>query len=215
MDNDVIETRSDGQIVAGLLDRDPRALDAAWNQYHRAVVVIARRILRDWSSAEDVGQEVFCALWERPDRGDLSRGTLRVFLTKSAQSRALDVVRREHARDRRQRVAVSQVPLAADLLEATVIDVDANRRLAGAVRYALDGLPKTQQNAIGLAYFAGHSYREVGALLAIPEGTAKSRLRGGLAALGAAFPTAFGGSAGFDPTWVQERRPATSVRSDP
>jgi RNA polymerase sigma-70 factor (ECF subfamily) len=196
----VIETRGDGQIVAGLLDRDPRALDAAWNQYHRAVVFSARRILRDWSAAEDVGQEVFCALWERPDRVDLSRGTLRVFLTKSAHFRALDVVRSEHARGRREeRVTVSQVPLAADLVEVTVIDVDTNRRRAGAVRYALDGLPKTQQKAIELAYFAGHSYREVGAILSIPEGTAKSRLRAGLAALGRSLPTALASSNGGGP----------------
>lgn len=49
------------------------------------------------------------------------------------------------------------------------------------VRAAVATLPEEQRQAIDLAYFGGRTYREVAEVLGIPEGTAKSRLRLGLA----------------------------------
>ncbi len=48
------------------------------------------------------------------------------------------------------------------------------------VRRALSSLTERQREAIELAYFSGHTYRDVATVLGIPEGTAKSRLRDGL-----------------------------------
>jgi RNA polymerase sigma-70 factor (ECF subfamily) len=45
------------------------------------------------------------------------------------------------------------------------------------VREVVASLPAAQREALELAYFRGHTYRQVAELLGIPEGTAKSRLR--------------------------------------
>lgn len=45
----------------------------------------------------------------------------------------------------------------------------------------LSALPAGERDAIVLAYFGGHNYREVAAMLDQSEGTIKSRIRGGLA----------------------------------
>ena len=52
--------------------------------------------------------------------------------------------------------------------------------IADHVHDALIELPEDERRAIELAYFSGHSYREVAALLGQPEGTVKSRIRTGL-----------------------------------
>ncbi len=52
------------------------------------------------------------------------------------------------------------------------------------VRRALETLAPQERDAIRLAYFGGHSYREVARLLDAPEGTVKSRIRSGLRKLG-------------------------------
>jgi RNA polymerase sigma-70 factor (ECF subfamily) len=52
-----------------------------------------------------------------------------------------------------------------------------------AVAEALASLSPGEREAIVLAYFGGHSYREVAVRLDLPEGTVKSRIRLGLAKL--------------------------------
>jgi RNA polymerase sigma-70 factor (ECF subfamily) len=52
--------------------------------------------------------------------------------------------------------------------------------VADEVRAAMSILPPAERSAIQLAYFGGHTYREVAALLDEPEGTVKSRIRSGL-----------------------------------
>jgi RNA polymerase sigma-70 factor (ECF subfamily) len=52
--------------------------------------------------------------------------------------------------------------------------------LADHVTRAMGELPDDERRAIELAYFDGHTYREVARLLDQPEGTIKSRIRNGM-----------------------------------
>jgi RNA polymerase sigma-70 factor (ECF subfamily) len=51
---------------------------------------------------------------------------------------------------------------------------------AEGVRTAMGRLPESERRAIQLAYFGGHTYRDVALMLNEPEGTVKSRIRSGL-----------------------------------
>ena len=77
----------------------------------------------------------------------------------------------------------SAAPREYDDLEREVLDLAE----AEAVRAALMTLADGERAAIELAYFGGHTYKEVAVLLEQPEGTVKSRIRSGLLRLRAAL----------------------------
>ena len=158
-----------------LLDRDDTALSDLYDQFGSFVYGLAARVIGDRRAAEDVTQDVFLFVWEHPGAFEPARGRLRTFLGTLAHRRAVDHVRREEARRRRgERDAALQLSVP-DVDEMAMALVTAER-----VRAEVDRLPPEQREAIELAYFGGRTYRQVAEELAIPEGTAKSRLRLGL-----------------------------------
>ena len=166
---------AEGVLVERLAGGDDSALADLYDRYAGFVYGLANRMLMNRQAAEDVTQEVFVALWENPARFEPGRGTLRGFLGTMTHRRAVDLIRREDARRRRESRAPADAAPAQDLAETA-----ARTDTSGRVRNALALLPEAQRRALELAYFQGHTYRQVADVLGIPEGTAKSRLRLGL-----------------------------------
>ncbi len=139
---------------------------------------IVRKVVRDPSMSDEVTQEIFVELWRIAPRFDAERGSVRSWASTIAHRRAVDRVRSEESRRRREERDHEQTMVDAtmDPVAAAVDD----RFDRAEVRQALDELTETQREAITLAYFGGKTYREVAALLDIPEGTAKTRIRDGL-----------------------------------
>jgi len=168
---------SDSALVIAVARRDAHALEELFGRYAGQLGALARRVVRDEQLAADVVQEVFVRLWERPERFDPERGSLRAFLLADVHGRAVDAVRAEVARRARE-----ERDHAERLLEASPSTGEeaVMRILSEEARGALVQLTDDERRAIALAYFGGHSYREVAALLGAPEGTVKSRIRTGL-----------------------------------
>jgi RNA polymerase sigma factor (sigma-70 family) len=154
-------------------------LAEVYDAYSSAVYGIALRITHDHGAAEDVTQEVFVELWQRPERFDPGQAPLRGWLCMIARRRAIDWRRRQVTRDRYTLLLAGQAVPAPNLQD----DVEAGT-IAKAVRAAVHDLPPLYRDAIALAYYYGLTYREVAKELGIPEGTAKYRLRAGLRRLG-------------------------------
>ncbi|MBV9659906.1 MAG: sigma-70 family RNA polymerase sigma factor, partial [Acidimicrobiales bacterium] len=114
---------------------------------------------------------------------DPSRGSLRSFLLAVAHSRAVDLLRSGSARNAREERSAIQVADSGYDIEHQVWDL----HLDDKVHSAVASLPERERRAIQLAYFGGHTYREVAAMLGEAEGTVKGRIRSGLARLRDAF----------------------------
>jgi RNA polymerase sigma-70 factor (ECF subfamily) len=108
---------------------------------------------------------------------------MRSFLFAQVHGRAVDLLRAETARRAREQREAFRSPTIDDDLERAVAELSEGE----AVRRALAGLSEGERAAIELAYFGGHTYREVATLLELPEGTVKSRIRSGLLRLRAAL----------------------------
>jgi RNA polymerase sigma-70 factor, ECF subfamily len=165
------------QLLVAVGEGDQDAFATLYDRVSSQVLGVALRVLRDRSLAEEVSQEVLVEVWRKADRFDPDRGSASGWITTLAHRRAVDRVRSEQAsRDRDDRVSRRDEARSFD----SVSDEVQVRLDHWQVRRALSTLTERQREAIELAYFGGHTYRDVAKVLGIPEGTAKSRLRDGL-----------------------------------
>jgi RNA polymerase sigma-70 factor (ECF subfamily) len=171
-----VDEFSDPQLVVAIARYQGEALAEVYRRHGGAVLGLARRVTGSQSEAEDVVQEVFLRLWKRPQLFDPVRGALRSFLLTQAHGRAVDQVRSVTARSNRERNEARATATAGYDLEHEVWDL----AVAVEVAQALSTLPDAERSAIDLAYFSGHTYREVAVILSEPEGTIKARIRRGL-----------------------------------
>lgn len=171
-----VHDAGDAALIVAIARWREDALAEVYRRHGGAVYGLARRVLNDDARAEEVVQEVFVRIWHEPERFDPDKGSLRSFLLADAHGRAVDQVRSETSRRKREEQDVRRTATSGYDLELEVWDLT----LAEHVKTALGELPLDERRPIELAYFGGHTYREVATLLGEPEGTVKSRIRAGL-----------------------------------
>ena len=163
--------------------REPGAFRRAFDDHHRKVYAAAYGVIGDAALAQDVVQDVFLRLWKRPTAFDPSRGDLGAYLRLMGRSRALDLWRetqvRTRAADRLKLVGGNEEPRAEEQPEIVAY----RREETDEVREALEKLPEAQREALVLAYWGGLTADQIASRVHIPLGTAKSRIRLGLARL--------------------------------
>ena len=136
----------------------------------------ARRLVHDEALADEVVQEVFARLHAAPTKFDPSRGTALAYLLAACRGRALDLIRAETARARRQGLVAANAEASTSHVEEAALNAELGRRLHD----ALDRLSPHERVPILLSFFGGFTYSEVADLLFLAPGTVKSRIRRGL-----------------------------------
>lgn len=162
---------------------DQGAFAALYDTIAPLVHGVVLKIVRDPSQTEEVVQEVFVELWRVAPRFDPGKGTVTSWVATIAHRRAVDRVRSEQAARNRVEREASRAERAYDEVADSVVAVDQSQFERRRVQRALDRLTSMQREAVELAYFGGHTYREVAVLLGVPEGTVKTRIRDGMSRL--------------------------------
>ncbi|MEQ6899877.1 ECF RNA polymerase sigma factor SigK [Nocardioides sp. YIM 152588] len=167
--------------LAVLLKRSARGDRAAFAELYDATAArlhgLVLRVVRDRAQAEEVTQEAYLEIWRTAARFDPARGSALSWLMTIGHRKAVDRVRSAEASTRREETYQHRqhVPPHDETAEAAHASLEARR-----VRAALTGLTEVQREAIQLAYFGGYTHTEVAAMLDLPVGTAKTRIRDGL-----------------------------------
>jgi RNA polymerase sigma-70 factor, ECF subfamily len=162
-------------LICAAARGDQEAFEAVCVRAGPAVFGVVRAVVRDPAQVEEVCQEVLLEVWRAASRFEPGRGSALAWVTTIAHRRAVDRVRSEHRSAARQLRAATHHVDYDEVAEAVEIRLDRER-----VRRCLGSLTNVQRESVTLAYYGGYTLRQVAALLAVPEGTVKTRMRDGL-----------------------------------
>ena len=169
-----------GALLVRVAGGDQSAFADLYDMLSPRVFGLILRVLVDRAQSEEVLQEVFLELWQSAGRFAPNKGQGRSWVFMIAHRRAVDRVRAAQASaDRDVRIGSRDLDIAHDEVAEQVELKIEGTRVVGAVA----ALPAIQREAITLAYYGGYSQSEIAALLGVPLGTIKTRMRDGLSRL--------------------------------
>ncbi|MGN6743178.1 MAG: ECF RNA polymerase sigma factor SigK [Amnibacterium sp.] len=171
------ESESNEDLLAQVATGDKAAFARLYDATAPRLFGLARRLLVDAAQAEEVTQEVYLEIWQTATRYETSRGSAMSWMLTLAHRRAVDRIRAaQSSRNRDTRIGIRDLEREYDDVSETVeIRMESER-----VKRALGKLTELQRQAVVLAYFKGLSHSEVAAMLHVPVGTVKTRLRDGM-----------------------------------
>lgn len=170
---------ADEELMQLVYRSDPAAFEVIYDRHGDAAFSLAYRMCAQRALAEDVVQDAFLSLWRTRARYDRQRGSVRTWVLGIVHNRAIDALRRRAVRDRG---IVHEEGFEERLIAPERTDAEfARREEAREIRDALEQLPEEQSRVIELAYFGGMTHMQIAAMLDMPVGTIKGRMRLGLA----------------------------------
>ncbi|MHB1509411.1 MAG: RNA polymerase sigma factor [Acidimicrobiales bacterium] len=200
------DSRSDEALLGAMALGDEAAGVAFVRRYQRRAFGLALSILGDPGQAEDVAQEALVRAWRHAPVYDSRRGSVTTWLLTITRNLAIDALR--------MRLAVPIDP--DDIVNLGVICDDATPEdqaergdVSAHARKALAGVPADQRRALVLSAFYGLTAQEIATQERIPLGTAKTRIRAGLAKVRSSLAA----EGHYDGALVEPRSPRAARRS--
>lgn len=166
-------------VIRRVASADQRALGELYDATSPTVFGLVRRILRDYSVAEEVTIDVYTQVWRLASDYCEQKGTPITWLLMIARSRAID-----HLRSRARRVKEQERPIEAAFDRAhpspdpETAAISGNRRQI--IQDILANLEPEQVAMLQMAFFDGLSHCEIAAKTGVPLGTVKTRIRTGM-----------------------------------
>lgn len=166
-------TVPDQALIASMATGDTDALAQFVRRFQARVYGLALRMVHDPGVAEEVTQDAFLRAWRHAARYDPRRGRIAPWLLTITHHLAVDAIRlrRDHPLDPETMVALMPET------EEPAYDGDDH------VLTSLRELPSAQARSVVLSVLYGLTAQEIAEREGIPLGTAKTRIRRGLARL--------------------------------
>lgn len=163
--------RSDqiNQLVAAIARGDRQAFDQLYRGLERPLYRFVLLKLNDPHRSADIMHDVFLEVW-RNAAAFRGQSSARTWIFAIAWRKAMEVHRRND-KVTYQETLPEQIDESMDA-PAAISQAEDSR----AVRACLEGLSDEHRIALELTFFEEMSYPEIATVLAVPEGTVKSRV---------------------------------------
>jgi len=168
-----MEEQSDGTLLGAWSGGDAEAFTALVRRHEGPVLRYAQALLGNWRGGEDVVQEVFLRLSQKPPTlpehavgdAEAERSLLSGWLHQVTRNLCMDTKRSEHRRRHREEAVAS---LETD---GGGIDTVEARDTRAAVERGLSKLPSEQREVLALRLFGEKSYKEIAGITGKKIGT--------------------------------------------
>jgi RNA polymerase sigma factor (sigma-70 family) len=180
---------TDGQLLARLQGGEGAALGELIARHQAALLRHARALVGTDGAHEDVVQDTFLKLLERPPvlpeetrgDGDAERAHLSSWLHKVTRNGCMDTLRSQSRR--RQRETEVAAPEVAGRSQAGGAELAEERDTRAAVERGLARLPQDQREVLVLRLLSERSYKEIAEITGKKIGTVGWLISEGLSAL--------------------------------
>ena len=179
MINADVETKTDEAIFDAFKRGDSEALGTIYDRYGLLIYRLIYRMLNNSQEAEDLTQEIFLSLQERPNYNP-QKGSLYTYLMILTRSRTIDRLRSKRSQGKFWQDVGKMKDLLSKRNLLTPIDSVSIEERATQVKKALNSLSSSQRQILELSYYEGLSQSEIAKRLNLPLGTVKTHSRRGL-----------------------------------
>ena len=155
---DGLRALSDEVVIAHLRAGHGDALGVLFDRYHRLVLHVALKILRDVGEAEDVMQSVFMEIYKVAGQFDPARGTTKMWILRYAYHRSMN---RRKQLQVRHFYASTDIATVEDSLLTEGASISASHEARDFIHRGLEVLSPVQKRVLHLAYFEGLTMKEI------------------------------------------------------
>ncbi len=166
---------SDAELIAAFNVRDETALSQLYDRYTRAAHGVALGVLGHPPDAEEVVQDCFLKVWERPTLFDPQRASFAAFFMTMVRNRSLDTIRKRRNTQSLEDEEGNLLPIA-DEREGPQGFTEL-QELGQTLNAALERLSTAHRETVTRAVYKGQSREEISLEMNVPVGTVKSRLK--------------------------------------
>lgn len=164
-----VASASDQQLIESVAHGDELAFVELYSRHKVGLYNYLLRLLNDQSSAEDILQEVFVAVWKGSGRYR-AQSSVKTWLFRIAHNQAISMYRKqksviEHKEE------INQVGQDGDPEHGMLKSWRANQ-----LQEALSKLSTTHRAVVELSFVHGLTYGEIAQIMECPVGTIKSRM---------------------------------------
>ena len=171
-------------LVAVGLDQDSVSFQKLFERFSRKIFALGMKLTRNEQLANDLVQEAMLKVWQKAPLYDLDRGTAQSWIFTLARNRCFDMLRKQKRQPQTVVNSDDIWPNEADFEPGFVNEEEGTQAVEIAqVERFYDDLPVAQKEVIEQIYIHDLTHEEAAAVLRIPLGTLKSRLRLGLSKL--------------------------------